>query len=119
MARKKVQRDKALCSDKKIWLVIVCLKEKRKTTIKLMKEGKWIMVYVVDNSMAMAITKAVYYFGRKTGIKSMNLKKSYDKNRIKITIRRANKIEIINSRAGMGLKVAERYKAMNNGMEVI
>lgn len=65
MGKRKYTRDKALYSNKKIWLVQVYEKERNKTDLELMKKGKWILVYVVDDSMGRAIKKAIHHFGRK------------------------------------------------------
>jgi len=112
MTRKRYQRDKALFSKKKIWYIHIKVREKtlvnggiyvRKTDEEIYKDKKWIAVYVVDNSMARAIQKAVYYYGRQTGIKYLKMKEFYGRCNLEINCRRACKIEIINVRAGMGL----------------
>ncbi len=115
MSNKKMQRNKALSSSKKIWLIQVYLKDATKSQMDTLKEGKWILVYVVDDSMGRAIKKAVHYYGRKTGIKSLKKRNIFDKNSIGITVRRATKMEIVNVRAGMGFKGG----VLPHGLEVI
>ena len=114
MRRKKFQRDKALYSNKKIWAIHIHIKEHCKTEMESRKDGKWTLVYVVDNSMARAIQKAVYHFGRTTGIKFLRKKEYWEHDILKIGCRRASKIEIVNTRAGMGIKMCN-----GNVMEVI
>jgi len=104
MSKRKYTRNKALYSNKKIWYVHIRIKEHLKTDEETIKEGKWIAIYVVDNSMARAIQKAVYYHGRQTGIKYLRMKKYYERDILHISCRRASKIEIVNARAGLGLK---------------
>jgi len=104
MTKRKYQRNKALYSKKKIWLVQVYLKERNKTDLELMREGKWNLVYVVDDSMGRAIKKAVHHFGRRTGIRYLKLGKYWNRSSLRISCRRACKIEIVNARAGMGLE---------------
>ena len=101
MTKRRWQIEKALKSDKKIWAVHIRINEHLKTEIETYKEGNWIVVYVVDNSMARAIQKAVYYYGRKTGIKYLKMKKFYERDTLKISCRRATKNELINVRAGI------------------
>jgi len=117
--RKKMQRDKALNSDKKIWAIQVIMKEYCQTWNDAWKDGKGIMVYVVDNSMARAIQKAIYYYGRKTGIKSIKVKEHYKHDKIQINFRRATKMEIINTRAGMGLDFTDGESKRFRCLEVI
>lgn len=94
------QQDKALKSKDKIWYICIRIKEHLKTEWETHKEGNFVCVYVVDNSMARAIKKAVHYYGRITGIKSINLKEFYKRDSLRISIRRACRIEIVNARAG-------------------
>lgn len=101
MGKRRWQIEKALYNNKKIWAIQVRIKEHLKTEQETYREGKWIIVYVVDNSMARAIQKAVYYFGRKTGIKYLKMKKHYERDSLSISCRRATKIELVNVRAGI------------------
>ena len=114
---KRPQRDKAFYSNKKIWFIMVYKKEEDKTEMEIIKEGKWVSVYVVDDSMGRAIKKAVHYFGRITGIKTLKIEEYFKTELLRITVRRATKMEISNVRAGMGLKIADHYK--QDSLEVI
>jgi len=81
----------------------------------ILKEGKLHVVYVVDDSMARAIKKAVHYFGRQTGIKYLKMKPWHEHDRLNISCRRATKIELVNVRAGSGFK----SKNQKRGLEII
>jgi hypothetical protein len=110
MTKRKWQQDKAIRDNKKnkkIWLVhITYINDFNTSPTDKTYFDKHTndLVYVVDNSMVNAIRKAVYHFGKATGIKK--LKSNKDKSgfilsSIKINIRRATKTEIVIMRAGI------------------
>lgn len=109
MVRIKVQSDKAIYNNKKIWFIYIDVNPYKE--IDMEENENFVIVYVVDNSMGRAIKKAIHYYGRITGIKTLRFRKShYMTDNMKIHIRRASKIEIVNVRAGLGIKIDGRYK---------
>jgi hypothetical protein len=100
-----MQRNKALQSNKKIWLIQIIYSNEvdKYNSYTLLNRYKSDLVYVVDNSMSNAIKKAIYHFGKRTGIKKLKQPKHNGlKENLKIHVRRATKMEIINVRAGIG-----------------
>jgi hypothetical protein len=105
--RTKLQRDKALYSNKLIWVVYIKYLNNDSTEESVIRNKQDDIVYVVDNSMTKAISKALKHFKKKTKIKRLRVSHYYKLERVQITIRRASKIEIINTRAGIGYKELE------------
>lgn len=110
------QINRALKSKKRIWAISIIYKEYLKNDRELMKEGKSLVVYVVDDSMARAVKKAIHYFGRITNIKYIKMKPWYSHDTMNINCRRATKIELVNVRAGYGLKGPTHA---SQGLEII